>query len=404
MLPITTACSAMDWECEPLLGMLERMVRELASLPLSYKLWMLTDSALIEGMAHKAGAGRILLAETAGGGWARAPLADFAEERFGLEAPVLLLDQRNPMLTAAALQEAAELYLRAGGAPVVSVTTPEDHPVQLRTLYNVTDTGLLHLLDPAPPAAIGCRAQAVSASFWFDWRIAGGGEPDDALFRAAGNLLVPIGLEGPACGESVWLKDGPASARVAFGQAVPAWACGFAMSANGPMFLSRAEGKLFLHCKQEDNTLMRLVPFTNAGLLHEKHVLVTLGGTPVCLGEFQADITGFVFTAQQAVQGGPYGQETMFSPDRQHWCAKTQRSADGRKLFGRQSFPTTYQVDPSLFVGTAAQLRSLPELLGQGAVRGFDLGCGPCLVQSPIDLLRHAARNRAARQGAGGAL
>ena len=393
----------MDWEREPLLGLLERVVRALASLPPSFEPWVLTDSALIAGLARKAGAGRILLAETAGGGWAGGLLADFVEERFGPEAPVLLLDQRNPMLTAAAMQEAAALYLRAGGAPVVSVTTPENHPVQLRTLYNVIDAGLLHLIDPAPPAAIGCRAQAVSAPFCFDWRIAGGGKPDDALFRAAGNLLVPVGPEGPASGESIWLKDGPASARVALWQAVPAWACGFAMAANGPMFLSRAGGKLFLHCKQEQGAVLRFAPFTSAGLLHEGHVLVPLDGAPVCLGEFDAVVTGFAFTAQRAVLGGQYGQESMFSPDRQHWCAKTQRSADGRKLSGRQSFPATFQVDPSLFVGTAAQLRSLPELLGQGAVRGFDLGCGSCLVQSPIDLLRHAARDRAAKQVAGGA-
>lgn len=401
LLPTTAACAGMDWESEPLLGMFGHVVREMACLAPAHDLRVLTDSATLERTAGEACPGSAERLVPPSGTWTLDGLADLAAGRFGAGEPLVLLDQRNPLLTASAVWEAVDLYQEDPATPVVSTTVPEDHPVQLRTLYNVVATGMLHLTDPDPASLPSAGAWTVSAPFPFDWDTAAGRDASGVLFRAEGYRLVPAFLANLAPGTVLWVKDGPGLARVALAETPPFGACGF--EAGGSGHLSRSGDDFFVHGIEGANLAIRLVPFTRDGLLPNEAVLVPLNGEPARIGHFGEAVTGFAYTVQQGVTGGRYGQESPFSPDRENWCAKTQRGADGRRLSGRQRFPAVYRVDPSLFVGTAAQLRELPERLASGGVRGYDLGRS-CLIRSEIDILRHAARVRqAAKQAAGGA-
>jgi hypothetical protein len=391
----------MDWEREPLLGMLGHVVREMACLAPVHDLRVLTDSPVLERAAGAACPGSVERLAPPSGEWTRDGLADLATERFGAEEPLVLLDQRNPLLTASAVWEAVDLYLEDPAAPVVSTTVPEDHPVQLRTLYNVVASGMLHLAAPAPASLPLAGAWTVSAPFPFDWDAAAGPDAPGVLFRAEGDRLVSAPQAAPVPGAVLWIRDGSDTARVAVAEIPPSGACGF--EAGGSGSLSRSGDDIFVHGIEGANLALRLVPFTCDGMLPEESVLVPLNGAPARVRHFSESVTGFVYTVQQGVMGGRYGQESPFSPDRENWCAKTQRGADGRRLSGRQRFPAVFRVDPSLFVGSAAQLRELPQRLASGGVRGYDLGRS-CLIRSEIDILRHAARVRqAAEQAKGGA-
>ncbi|MUM77526.1 hypothetical protein GKC30_07775 [Pseudodesulfovibrio sp. F-1] len=401
LLPIMAGCAGMDWEREPFLGMLRRLVREMSCLAPEHESWVLVDSSPLASQLQGVCVGQVEFWAPADKTWTREALADLIKERLGTDEPLLLLDQRNPLLTAFAMCEAADLYLKNAVSPVVSITVPKDHPVQLRTLYTVEETGLIHLVELNPPSVRGLEGRTVSSSFPFDWAAAGEDAPG-MLFRVRGDRLVPARPDKAGEDAVVWVKDGPDSARVAVTRDLQPGACGFVAGEDSP-YLSLSDGKYLVHGLGRGNAAVRLVPFSRKGLVPEAALLVPLDHEPIHAGDFDEAITGFAYTVQHSMEEGLYNQESPFSPNRENWCAKTQRGADGHRLSGRQCFPSVYRVDPSLFVGTAAQLQELSGRLATGGVRGYDLGRA-CIIQSPLDMLRYNAQVRlSAERTSGGA-
>ena len=401
ILPLITANAVMDWRTPPLSGLLENMVRKLVSLSSPHEAWFLTDSSKMEALVRKVGTSSVLRMESAGEAVRNEQIADRLAEHFGIETQVAVLDHRNPLLTPSVLMRAVAHFLEDSRSPLVSTVIPTDHPVQLRTFYNVADVGMIHLLDGEPKAienlSVPFRsAHAVTKTFPFDWRIIESGS-ESVAFMSGENGLVPLGPDNYESWSEVWIKESPTTARIALEKEVSSEACGFVSSSvksNRRVFLSREGGELFLHSEENDNSMMQLIPFTSEGLVRENSMHVSLQSVKTRLGEFDGQVAGFAYVVQQSAPGGQYTHESLFSPANGCWCARTQRANDGCKISGRQRFPSIFQVDPSLFVGTVKQMRHLDELLSTGDVRGFELGSHACLIEKPLDVLRYSARSR----------
>lgn len=401
ILPIITANTAMDWCEAPLFGLLKNTVSELLSLPSPHEVWFLTDSSVIEELVRKGGATSVLRFESDENGFTSEQTTNIIKNNFGDKSSVTVLDHRNPLLTASLLMDAVEKYFEDSQSPLVSTVTPDDHPVQLRTLYNVVDVGMIHLLDRGANAVESLpaqlhRAQAVTKVFPFDWRIVESGDSGSVVYMSGEKGLVPFTFGEVDSWSEMWVKESPTTARIALDVNEPE-VCGYVSSSvglNGRIFVSEDGGELFFHSEEADNSMMQLVPFTRDGLVSESPMLVSMQNVKTWLGEFDEHVAGFAYVEQKPSVGGQYTHESLFSPANGCWCARTQRGNDGCKLSGRQRFPSIFQVDPSLFVGTVQQLRHLDDLLSSGEVRGFELGNHSCLIQKPLDVLRYTARFR----------
>nr|WP_287411764.1 hypothetical protein [Pseudodesulfovibrio sp.] len=359
----------------------------------------------MEELVRKAGSTSVLRMGSEGAGLTREQTADKIENLFGTKTPVTVLDHRNPLLTASLLMDAVEKYFEDSQSPLVSTVTPDDHPVQLRTLYNVVDVGMIHLLDTDVQAIETLpvpfhQAPAVTKPFYFDWRIVENSDLENVVYLAGENGLVLFTAEDVDSWSEVWIKESSTTARIALAKRQPE-VCGHVSSSVGSYChrgVFREGNELFLY-GEEDNSMMQLVPFTREGLDSEFPVHISLRSVKTRIGEFESSVSGFAYTVQQSSQGGQYTHESLYSPANGCWCARTQRDNEGCKLSGRQRFPSIFQVDPSLFIGTVEQLRHLNDLLSSARVRGFELGNYSCLIQNPIDILRYTARFRCVNDG-----
>ena len=392
--------SGLDWGCAPLQDLFESGFREIATLAESFDLVLFTDSETVVAMGSDLGVERAFLGKKRQDASPWAHLAEFMEKGIESDIPAVVLDLRNPTLSADMVLTALQLFEKTPGIPLVSIVAPEDHPVQLRRRYNVVDAGMLHILASTGEATEmdGQSPCAVSRPFPMKWGTAISADSGEIAFATGDDgLLVPLSARGEGCRE-VWIREGAASARIVwYGEQFPPSVCG-ACSGDDPLtpgtwLVRDVSGEYGLHIQtQPQGEILRLIPFTEAGLMPDREQEVALITGTGALGSLAPDTCGFVFTVSGPVEVGEFDNELYFSPENGQWSSETNTTKEGMQLYGRQCFPDMYEVDPSIFIGSVNQMKAIQSLLAEGKVGGIMLDDPTSIIQSQFDILRHLVR------------
>jgi len=196
---------------------------------------------------------------------------------FPPDAPLLILDCRNPFLSGATLAACRRLLEEEPEAVLASFSTADDHPPQQFQPFSIEQVETLVFLDPSPEAAalsaglgLGGRGR-LSFPVFFDWRGQDVGAESPGLYAletGPGRRLVcprPVDAAAPGPPEQglLYLWDSPWSARRVVplelireeGAAHPA----HARQSGLPLRMLRRGGGLVLRQREPDGAAARLL-------------------------------------------------------------------------------------------------------------------------------------------------
>lgn len=384
-----------DWLTPPLSDVLRRCFIELVPAESSDELLVMTDSGAVEKLAGDCGVTRVRRVSIDPGMDREVQLADALVQWFGADEPVAVLDHKNPMLTSEALDSARQEFNRNTALPLVSVTCPEDHPVQLRELIEVVDAGMMVFFDDGANAdkAIddGFR---ITRKFPFDWRTVAAATEGVRLFAPHEDGLVES--EGAAYSHEIWIREDVDMARIAYdGRDIEPGVPGLAVG-EGVSALSEAIDGQFCFRPAVRDVRVSLVPFSETGINDSVGFSLTDTDGEITLSMPERGVSGFIYSVEKVSGEGDFDYQRFFSPSNGMWKIDTQRGKNGDKLYGRQSFPDVYELDRTVFMGTPSQLRSLTTAFAEGKLRGIVLWDNPIVIRTQIDFIRYKVRMREA--------
>jgi len=315
-------------------------------------------------------------------------------------APLLALDARNPLLTAAELEAALRRFAAGEGPLLLGAVAPADHPCQFTTPVAVSAAGLLPCLEERPEglawlSAAWAGSVAVTRPLAYDWEGLPG--QDAPAFYAAGPAgrpapgAVPVTPDPGApplgllwvrldCGRACLILGpealGPVLAS-AFRLPGRLAAVGLPHGGGGEPLLaawSAPGGGLRLRCRtgEDGPAELKLLPYGPPGQGPFRPLSLALHG-PETTAEIAPPpgAAGFVYAVQGFDRAQQFSCQEPFVPERGLWRYDPARgvrvhAATGRPILGRQDFPEVLRLDGSLAVGLAADLLRADELVARG--------------------------------------
>ena len=368
----------------------------------------------------------------------RAALAAFSEAFSAAEAAVMVTDFRNPLLTPADIDRAAQEYAAAGVATLVSVTALRDNPCQLQAYFRLTDLGVVHCFEPEeaaeayleearriglPPAVQG--PLSVTRPFAFNWAERGVVPWETTRFfirtHCSDRLVEYCGLAKAAAsgislsGRDIWVCEHAAAARILApgfsGFCGPRWrgnlpegyvpagaSLGKGTNSLTTCLFQGTPGRycLVLDCA-EPNSSLRILPINREG--KSGQVIERVPGDAPAFFHCGEDVSTLAYwvlgdigdDATYDVRFDAPGEGVLWSTD-----AATDRKRNlktGEDITGRQYFPEVYAPEASIGILPAQDYAAFDCEVAQGRSYGCVLREDRSLkIASGFDLLRFQSK------------
>lgn len=292
------------------------------------------------------------------------------------DEPVLVLDTRNPLLRAQDLNDAVEIFTAGKGHPVISMTTPIDHPYQLYHMDKVVWSGMLHFNETTEEWArclrgLDSRRVFISKPFYSPEGVIQTVETPKGKPVDPHAILSILESRLASQAKTVFIASGKDTLRAVF----PLTAMNAYLDPAVTAFAASEESPVLVQAKEETVTVsvdkahcpchVRLIPFCEGGIARTEIETIFVPHEGVAQWH-DADIKGCTgFICSLISQGGAVDTSIQFNQNETLWKGRHNLTT-GETITGRQNMPEVLIVEGSILVGSRASLSSPIGILNGG--------------------------------------